>query len=345
MRAMILAAGLGTRLRPLTQVCPKPLLPLMLQPMLGHLLEQLRRQGVREVAINLHHRAAQLREWIEGRQGDMRLYLSHEPEILGTAGGMKAMQAFLRQAPFLVINADVLANVDVRALWQWHCERQALVTMVVRPDPAARKYGPVRIDTADRVLQINGRPPTRTPVPGQETVFTGIQMVSPEVLDRIPSGRFSSTTTDVYPALVAETRAVYGYRHKGYWMDVGVPRRYLQAHWDLLNGVLGDEWLDRLPPGSVAMLKQRMVGPCQPSASLIPPVVLGARVEVSAGACIGPYAVLGAGCRVEAGAAIRNSVLWEDVHVAAAATIDQSILGTGVRVPRASVWHDVIRIP
>jgi mannose-1-phosphate guanylyltransferase len=344
MKAMILAAGFGTRLRPLTEVCPKPLFPLVLRPMLAHVLEQLQQQGIREVVINLHHQAEQLARWLgDGRQWGIRLHLSYEPEILETAGGLKHVEALLHEAPFLVLNADVLIDLDFRAAWQWHCQRAAMVTMVVRPDPAARAYGAVIVDTANRVVQINGRPADITSAAGHETVFTGVQVVSPEVLAYVPAGRQVSTTAEVYPALLTQGQAVYGYYHTGYWMDVGVPRRYLQAHRDVLDGVLGEQWSTRLPAGSCVVRTDREFPPGLPDVTIIPPVVLGPEVGLAPGACIGPYTVLGAGCQVGARAVICESVLWERVHVAEAARIYRCILGSGVRVQAASVLSDAVR--
>jgi NDP-sugar pyrophosphorylase family protein len=360
MKAMILAAGLGTRLRPLTDTCPKPLLPLMLQPMLGHVLEQLRQQDVREVVINLHQQAAQLGQWLgDGQRWGLLLHLSYEPEILGTAGGIKQAEPWLRDAPFLVLNADVLIDLDLRAVWQWHCQHGAMVTMVVRPDPAAREYGAVIVDAADRVLHINGRPTVTAQAIGQETVFTGIQVMAPEVLEHIPPGRSISTTADVYPALLVQHQAVYGYCHTGYWMDVGVPERYLQAHWDMLDGVLGHQWIERLPPGSQVVLQSGLplYTPSLPSSPLpapagrgsnimgtiAPPVVFGPGVVLAPGARVGPYAVLGTGCQVEAGAVVRHSVLWEGVQVAVKAQVHQCILGTSVHVHTASILHHAVR--
>jgi NDP-sugar pyrophosphorylase family protein len=350
MKAMILAAGLGTRLYPLTDTCPKPLLPLLLQPMLAHVLEQLRQQDIHEVVINLHHQAAQLGQWLgDGQQWGLRLHLSYEPELLGTAGGIKRAEAWLHDAPFLVLNADVLIDLDLRAVWQWHCQHRAMVTMVVRPDPAAREYGAVIVDAADRVLHINGRPAMTAQAIGQETVFTGIQIVAPEVLARIPLGRSVSTTADVYPALLMQHKAVYGYCHTGYWMDVGVPERYLQAHWDMLDGVLGYQWVRRLPPGGQAVLYSAL--PLYPPSgtgsnirgTIVPPVVLGPDVVLAPGACVGPYAVLGAGCQVETGAMVRRSILWEHVQVAANAQVYRCILGTSVHVEAASILHNAMR--
>jgi NDP-sugar pyrophosphorylase family protein len=356
MKAMILAAGLGTRLRPLTETCPKPLLPLMLQPMLAYVLEQLWHQDVREVVLNLHHQAAQLGQWVgDGQQWGLRVHLSYEPEILGTAGGIKQAADWLREEPFLVLNADVLIDLDLQALWQWHCQRRAMVTMVLRPDPEARAYGAVVVDAADRVQQISGRPRGIAPTTGQETVFTGIQVVSPEVLDRIPPGCFVSTAADVYPALLAQHEAVYGYRHTGYWMDVGVPARYLQAHWDLLDGRLGYQWVDRLPPDSQVVLhsdqpfhapsplKGERGGVRGSRGTIIPPVVLGPDVVLAPGACVGPYAVLGAGCQVAAGAVVRQSVLWESVRVAPGAQVHRCILGSSVHLPAGDVLTEVVR--
>ena len=343
MKAMILAAGLGTRMRPLTEHCPKPLLPLLLQPMLDHILAQLRRYGVRDVIINLHHQAEQLAQWLgDGSRWDVRLCLSFEPEILGTAGALKRVEPLLREAPFLVLNADVLMDLDLHALWHWHCQRRALLTMVVRPDPAARAYGPVIVDADDRVLLINGRPPTHVPATGQETIFACMQVVDPRVLERIPPDCFSMTTTDVYPALLERQEAVYGYRYTGYWIDIGVPERYLQAHWDLVDGALGDTWCHRLPVGSRAVLRPGDTPRTEPGVTLIPPVVLGPDVELAPGVRLGPYAVLGVGCRLASGAVVRESVLWERVQVGEGAHVQGCVLATDVHVPATSTLVQVV---
>ena len=333
MKAMILAAGLGTRLQPLTDRSPKPLLPLMLTPMVGHLLAQLRCQGVREVVVNGHHLSDRLAAWLgDGSRWGLRLAFAHEPEILGTAGALKNAETLLRGAPFLVINADVLADFDLKALWACHRARGALVTMVVRPDPAAHDSRPVVIDEHDRVRRINGRPEALEADPGEEgTIFTGIQVVEPQVLDAIPADCFVSTTADTYPQLLQDGQPVLAYRHRGYWLDVGIPERYLQAHWDLLDGALGTSWQGRLPAGSRVV---RGAGEQQVNdAVLNPPVVLGAGVTLAAGARVGPYAVLGAGCRLGPDVEVRESVLGDNATIGADAVLRRCILGPGARAP------------
>jgi mannose-1-phosphate guanylyltransferase len=337
MKAMILAAGLGTRMRPLTNHCPKPLLPLLLQPMLDHILGQLSRYSIRDVIINLHHHADQLARWLgDGSRWGVHLSLSFEPEILGTAGALKRVEPLLRDAPFLVLNADVLIDLDLQALWHWHCQRQALVTMVLRPDPAARSYGAVIVDADERVRLINGRPSTHMPATGQETMFACVQVVDPRVLECIPPDCFSMTTADVYPALIERHAAVYGYCYGGYWMDIGTPERYLQAHWDLLNGALGDAWIQRLPAGSRVVRSPDDAPLTAPGVIFIPPVVLGPDVILAPDVHLGPYAVLGAGCRLSSGAMVHDSVLWDGVQVGAGAQVCGCVLATGFQVPAAS---------
>jgi mannose-1-phosphate guanylyltransferase len=340
---MILAAGLGTRLHPLTDICPKPLVPLMLQPMLGHLLTQLRQYHVHEVVINLHHHAEQLRQWIgDGRQwGFEQIHLSYEPDILGTAGAIKQAEAVLRDAPFGVINADVLADVNLEAVWQWHRQRQAVVTMVLRPDPDAHRYGPVVVDSDNRVCHINGQPVSNAHLPGEVMMFTGLQVLSPEIFAHIPSGQYSSTAAEIYPQLIADGASVYGYRHDGYWIDMGVPARYRQAHWDVLDGVFGGT-LTWAPEGTHIIRRVEDMPAGWAHVTMTPPVVVGPHVELAANACLGPYAVLGANCHLEAGARVHESVLWDGVRVASNARVDRCILGAGVTVPANQVLSDVV---
>jgi NDP-sugar pyrophosphorylase family protein len=217
-----------------------------------------------------------------------------------------------------------------------------MVTMVVRPAADARMYGPVLVDASDQVRRINGRPCGHEPEVGEETVFTGIQVLSPEVLQWIAPERQLSTTADIYPALIAQRQEVYGYRHSGYWMDVGLPERYRQAHWDVLNGALGVQWQRRLAAGSRVILQTDTAQASAAGATIVPPVVMGPAVELAPGARLGPYAVLGGGCRIGAGAVVRETILGESVSVASQAQLYRCILGTGVQVFTPGLWRDVV---
>ncbi len=342
MKVMILAAGLGTRLQRLTHTCPKPLVPLMLEPMLGRLLAQLRQYHVQEVVINLHHQAEQIRRWVgDGRRwGFERVHLSYEPEILGTAGAIKKMEGVLRDAPFWLINADVLADVDLATVWQWHRQRCARVTMVLRPDPDAQRYGPVVVDGDRRVQHINGEPESMAHLAGEAMMFTGLQVVSPDIFADIPPAQYVSTTMGTYPMLIERGAAVYGYRHDGYWMDIGVPQRYRQANWDLLDGILGEPSL--VPTGTRIIRREADIPSDLAHVTIIPPVVVGPDVKFGPHTRIGPYAVMGAGCRLELGALVRESVLWDDVTIESNARVERCVFANGVVVKANQVVSDAM---
>src|SRR5437870_5981980 len=159
MKAMVLAAGLGTRLRPLTATLPKPLLPVAGRPILEWNLLLLKRHGITEVIINLHHLGEQIvRALGDGARLGLRLAYSHEPTLQGTGGGIKQAAPFLKGGPFLVLNGDTLSDCDLTALIAAHRASRALATLAVRDDPNASSWGPVTLDAHARILQIKGNP-------------------------------------------------------------------------------------------------------------------------------------------------------------------------------------------
>ncbi|MDE3243612.1 MAG: nucleotidyltransferase family protein [Nitrospirota bacterium] len=237
MKAMILAAGLGTRLRPLTETQPKPLLPVAGTPLIVWNLLLLRRHGVTEVLINLHHLGPMIEQTLgDGRRYGLTLTYSHEPAILGTGGGIKQAEPFFEGHPFLVLNGDTLLELDLGALMQAHRERGALATMVLREDPDVERWGPVTVDQAGRILSITGRGRTGSGA-AQRLMFAGVHVMHPRLLREVPAGRESSII-DAYVRAITEGEPVYGYRMAGYWSDVGTPERYAQAQRDAEAGLI-----------------------------------------------------------------------------------------------------------
>ncbi len=237
MNAMILAAGLGTRLRPLTEQTPKPLLPVGGQPLIVWALALLRRHGVREVVVNLHHLGEQIEQALgDGSAWGLRITYSREPVILGTGGGLKQAEPLFGGDDFLVVNGDTIMDVDLTALIARHRAEQAVATMVLRDDPDTARWGPVTLDVHDRVMTINGRgrlgtDPTRT------TMFAGAHIVSSRLLRDVPPRRDSSII-DAYVAVLAAGGRVAGFRMGGYWSDVGTPERYAQVQRDAEAGLV-----------------------------------------------------------------------------------------------------------
>lgn len=284
--AFLLAAGHGTRLRPLTLDRPKPLLPMCGAPMLDHALAWVHHHGHTDVLVNAHHLWEQVAAWAEARGVGLQVEL---PEILGTGGGLKAAQDRLAEV-FVVVNGDILADIDLTAL------AAAVPTggaaMALRADPELGQRAPVEADEDGVVVRMRdfaGRPGRGI----EGTHFTGVHACSNALLERVPDG-FGCIVRTAYTE-VLEDRVVRALRHAGQWIDIGTPADYLAANLDLLAGRLGshlDVWArgERRADGS-------WQGP-------------GAAVQGSVS-----HSVLGAGCTVPAGARLVDCVVWDGVAV------------------------------
>ncbi len=220
MRAMILAAGRGTRLRPLTDAVPKPLLEVAGAPMIAFPLRLVREAGIKEVVINLHHLGDQIRNRLgDGTQYGVHITYSPEDPILDSGGGIAAAKDFLSGATFVVLNADTVMDVHLRDVIDFHRERRATATMVVRPDPDAARHDGIFLDAAHRMHALLGHDDgsqAGLPGSGNRMMYAGIMVLEPRVFDYMPRGAFS-ITRDVFPCLLREGEALYGYVHKGYW--------------------------------------------------------------------------------------------------------------------------------
>ena len=237
MKAMILAAGYGTRLRPLTERLPKPLLPIGGRPLLEWNLLLLKKHGITDALINLHHLGDQIVEAFgDGSRYGMHLVYSHEPVMLGTGGGIKQAQPYFEDCPVLVLNGDTLSDCDLTALIETHRARRALATLAIREDPAA-EWGPITVNTDWRILQIKGEPPVAGSVNARAPyMFAGVHVLEPAVLETIPSG--PGSIIDVYIELLRREKPLTGFQMKGYWSDIGTLERYTAAREDVSRGLL-----------------------------------------------------------------------------------------------------------
>lgn len=244
MRAMILAAGKGTRLRPLTDSVPKPLVDVGGRPMIAFPLQLLRRAGIREVVINLHHLGKQIRAALgDGSTYGIRITYSEENPILDTGGAIEAARKFLGGDTFVVVNADVAIDLRLGDVIDFHRQHGATVTMVLRPDPQAERKDDIGIDAAQRIRRFLGRPYTGEPSTAERFLFASVHVFEPRVFDYLQPGVYS-ITRDVYPRLLAAAEPIYGYVHRGYWrvldtpQDLAAGRRELAAWTDGSDNVL-----------------------------------------------------------------------------------------------------------
>ncbi len=239
---MIFAAGLGTRLRPLTEAIPKPLIPVLGQPIIAHTITFLKKWGVAEVVINLHHHAEKIKEALgDGKRFGVNIIYSFEEKILGTGGGLKKAERLLSEGTFFLMNSDIIADVNLLDVLSFHRQKGALATMVLRDDPRADSYGAIRINREGRIRQfLDKLPPPVSSAHSEDLrtyMFTGIHVLEPGVFRYIPDEGFSSITDHVYPRLLLSGEKGFGYTMDGYWADLGTQESYSKALRDIESGM------------------------------------------------------------------------------------------------------------
>jgi mannose-1-phosphate guanylyltransferase/phosphomannomutase len=331
---MILAAGLGNRLRPLTTHLPKPLVPILNRPLLWYLVRQVRQAGIREIAINLHYHGAQIRSWLgRGEQLGVEVTYSEEAELLGPAGGVRRIRHFFGNQPALILHGDILFDVDLSAVIQYHLSRAALATIVLHPAHHRYSYGKIRVNAQGHIAQFVDQQAPWVAGPFIETLFTGVQILDPAVLDAVPTAGVAALTTDVYPALLSNPSRLYGYLMHGYWSDIGTPRRYWETNMDAVGERVGSAVALPADEEGLRLTSQVRGGR---AGTVRPPVVIPSDVDVQASADVGPQVILGEGCELAHDVRLVQSVLWPRVRVGRGVTIERSIVLNDVTIPDGS---------
>ena len=336
MKAMVMAAGLGTRLRPLTDFLPKPMMPIANRPVMHHLLNLLHRHDVREVGINLHAFPEMIQRYFgDGSKLDMAIRWSHEPTLLGTAGGTKKLEDFWGDETILVTSGDGLHDVDVTALLGHHRRMKALATLTVKPvsDPSA--YGVVIVDRDTRVRGFQEKP--RREDARSDLANCGVYVIEPELLDRIPAEELVDFGEHVWPSLVTAGEEVYAYTTMAYWNDVGDLDELRDT---TLDAVLGHVRIEipgeEIAPGVWAEEGCRI----DEAATVDGPVVLGPNVVIEAEAQVRGPAAIGADCHVGRAAAIRRAALLPGSVVP-----DEGLAIAGIFGDASKLAESVLRYP
>jgi mannose-1-phosphate guanylyltransferase len=340
MKAMVLCAGFGTRLRPLTDKVPKPLVPLCGIPLLRYNFALLQGAGVREIVINTHHLGAEMEKGAREIASDLGLDLQvsrEEKHILGTGGGVKRAQPMLGSGTFLVMNGDMIFDLDLRAAIEAHKQAHAVATMVLAPYPRGATYGAVEVDKDMNVRRIAGRGAPAEP--GLTRMhFTGVHIVEPALLSRLPPEGESDINRTAYVRLIHEGLKVHGFLQRGYWGDLGAPRSLLKAHLDVLEGRVP---LARFLPGADPLGGTEVRSPgvrvhpqaqVDAAATLTAPCLVLSGAKIAAGARAGPDVVLGQGVRVDAGAQVERAVVWDRTHIGPGERVVDQIAAPGVRL-------------
>jgi NDP-sugar pyrophosphorylase family protein len=299
MRAIILSAGYGTRLWPLTEDRTKPAIPILGKPLVGYVAEYIAAYGFDDIVVNLHHRPESVRAALgDGSKFGVKLRYVEEPVILGTSGALDNTREFFQDETFLSINGKIITDIDLNAALETHRKMNAIATLVLLENQRRERFSVVDVEQG-RITGFGGMPdPNATgPTP---LMFTGIQLLEPRIFDYIPRGVFSHSVTDVYPQAMAKGETIAAHIASGTWRELSTLKRYLDI--------------------SVEMLKERGQ-----------PYITGDRCQVARSAKI-IEAVLWDNVTVSDGAQIRRSVLADDVQVPSGATLENCIV-----VPRLLV--------
>jgi len=325
-KAVVLVGGEGTRMRPLTETIPKPLLPLLDRRSLDHVLDHLARHGVREVVLSSPYLETTFHPFIEAREGDPAITWITETEALGTGGAVINALDRLGDAPFFALNGDILTDLDLTAMRAAHEAHAASATIALHHVEDARAFGLVISEPDGRVTAFEEKP--QDPIPGD--INAGTYLLDPEALRSWEAGVTVSIEREVFPAIIRSGRPVYGFGSDAYWLDLGTPEKYLQAHADMIAGRVHGLSYEApwIAPGAEVDATARLDHAVAVAAGAR--VGAGARVEGSvllAGATVGPdttvlRSILAPGASVGAGATVVDSVLGEGVVVAPGASLE-----------------------
>ncbi len=323
MKAILLAGGKGSRLRPLTLHTPKPIVPIFDRPFLQYQIDLLRQvPEIDEIVLSLNYQPRRIEE-VFGDGSDLGIQLRYvvEPTPLGTGGAIKFTAGELRGEPIVVFNGDVFTSVDLPSVLALHRERRARATIVLTPVDNPMAYGLVETDPQGNVARF-----VEKPTPDQircDTINAGIYVLEPDTLDRIPKDTVYSIERGYFPSLVEQKETFVAYIYRGYWIDIGTPEKYRQAHRDIMDGRF------TAPP----FAEKAGVAHISPDARIEEGAILDAPCFVDAGAVIksgariGPHSVIGRHCHIGERAVVDGAILWPHTWVDSEARIGAAIAG------------------
>ncbi len=325
MQALILAGGKGTRLRPLTVYTPKPIVPICNRPFLLYQIDTLRRAGITDITLSLSYQPNKIEQLLsDGSDYGVKLTYTVEPQPMGTAGAYKYAEDLIRE-PTVVFNGDILTDLDLKAVIREHNERKATATIVLTPVKNPSAYGLVETESNGHIRRFLEKP--KEDEITVNTINAGTYILEPKVLDYIPASESYSFEYALFPGLLERDETFYAHiPQRTYWIDIGTPSRYLQAHQDLLANRVG----------RIHIKDRRGTFDLATRAQIDDLSMIGDDCQIKPGAEI-LRSVLGVGCFVEEGARVENSVIWPHTRVGTAAQVNNAIVGRGCHIGRSAV--------
>ncbi len=331
MKAVIMAGGEGTRLRPLTCTAPKPMARLFGRPIIEYILDLLYQNGTDEAAITLGYMPDIIEKHFENGYKGMKLAFMREEEPLGTAGSVKnAAEGY--SEPFVVVSGDAMCDFELEKIMLFHKSSGAAVTIVACEAADPREYGVIKVAEDNRVLGFIEKPSWAQAT--SRLINTGVYVVNPECLNLIPPKKSFDFAKDLFPTMMQNNMPIFCYKEEGYWCDIGNIDAYLECHNDVFDGKInilprsatkGVYIKDELPQGNY---------------SVVPPVYIGGDTEIAKGAIIGPYAVIDDGVYIGANSRIRNSVVLENSSITSDTSLTGALVCAGVSLKKGAAMFE-----
>ncbi len=336
MKAVVMAGGSGSRLRPLTLARPKPMVPVVNKPVMAHIRDLLLHHGFHEIVITLHYMADVIQDYFgDGSERGMVIEYAVEEVPLGTAGSVKNAAQYLDDT-FLVISGDAITDFDLQTVVEYHKAKGAIATQVLYRVPNPLEYGVVIIDEMGRIQQFQEKPGWGEVI--SDTVNTGIYVLEREVLDLIPKGEPYDFSKDLFPALLQADAPLYGYVAEGYWTDVGSVQEYMQANFDVLtHRVKLVEPIGEHIGGSIWVEEDVEIAP---DAQLYGPVFLGSGVRIKGGVVVNGPAIIRNSTVIDNRAYVDRSIIWRNAYIGEGAEVRGAIVCRQVSVKNKAVLFE-----
>lgn len=320
MKALFLAGGMGTRLRPITDDLPKPMVPMMIKPLLESNILKLKECGVDEVVLSTCYKSEVIEEHFgDGTKIGLKINYLREETPLGTGGAIKIAEDFFKET-FIIFNADILCDIDILEMMRFHKEKKATVTIATTKVSNPSEYGVIEYDK-----NLYAETFTEKPKPSEvksNLINAGIYIFEPNVLTEIPASKNVSIERETFPLLLEKGYPIAVFQSDAYWIDIGNIGKYMQAHNDILSGACPFPGIDKKDNGIFIGENSTI----HKTVKLISPVYIGEGVEIEAFATIGPNAVIGNNCVVDENCRLSDSILWDGVLVPSDSILAEAVI-------------------
>ena len=318
MKAVVMAGGEGTRLRPLTSSRPKPLVPVLNKPIAQHIIEHLKAAGITEIVVTLYYLAEEIQKYFgDGSELGVNLIYSIEDSPLGTAGSVKKAEEYLDDDTFIIVSGDALTDIDIPKALAFHRQNRSEATLILQHVPNPLEFGVVMTEADGQIKRFLEKPSWGEVF--SDTVNTGMYIIEPSVFRLMEPNKSYDWSQDIFPRMLEEQRSLYGYVMGEYWTDVGSLDQYRQAQYEMLNGMTQLPIEGRVLNGNIYVGEGTEI---DPAAIIDGPAVIGANCRIKAGVHIRADTVVGDNCLIEEDACLEKAILWDSVYVGRAANLN-----------------------